>query len=740
MGCVVSGDSSNPRVRKARRPVLNRLAPAMLVLPLVTGCFATPARAQAQYDPQADQRCLQCHAQAHIATLGPAERLSMVGTWLGDGEAPAPADATPLTGDEPETRPGLLVTRDHLMAGPHAQINCIECHTDAARLPHAAKLELQQCATTCHAEASEHYREGEHFRALQAGESLAPTCVTCHGGHDVLRATDRNAPQHRLNRLHLCGDCHEKHVADDGAEKISSYLDSAHARAAKVAGLLFAATCSDCHGAHGVFKSSDPRSPVHREAIPNTCGACHQGVNELYETSIHGKLLAEGDSRGPVCTDCHSAHGIGVASSEFLLDVIYECGQCHETEGPDRDGSRSFYETYRESYHGQVTQLGSMRAARCSDCHGFHTVLPASDPQSMVHPDNLVKTCQNCHPGANASFAEFDPHADCRDGKNYPLLHAVWIYFVVVMSGAFGFFGLHSIFWFARAKWEQLRGRWPKKHATPKTSIRRFTTINRVNHVLVMVTFFGLTATGIPLVFHDRAWAQFLANLFGGVVIAGIWHRVFATMLILNFVIHFAHLGIAFRRRSGSWFDWAFGPNSMVPRWRDATDIFNMFKWFLRGGPHPKFDRWAYWEKFDYWAEIFGSMIIGGSGLMLWFPEIAARIFPGWAFNIAMIVHGYEALLAICFIFTIHFFNAHMRPGKFPVDRVIFTGSLSEEELKHERADEYERLVRTGRLEALRVPTSPAEHGVGLIILAVVAVSIGLTLATLIILGGLGVV
>lgn len=698
------------------------------------------AWAPGQYDSAADQRCMQCHGQAHIAELGPIERLSMVGTWLGEGEAP-PAEPVvgELKGDEPATRPRLLVTRDHLVSGPHAEVNCVGCHADAAQLPHAARLEMQQCATTCHAEASEHYREGEHFKALQRGDAMAPTCVTCHGGHDVLRATDRTAPQHRLNRLHLCGDCHVKHVADDGAEKISSYLESAHARAAKVAGLLYAATCSDCHGAHGVFRSSDPRSPVHREAIPNTCGVCHQGVNELYATSIHGKLLAQGDARGPVCTDCHAAHGIGLASSDFLLDVIYECGACHETAGPDRGKSRSFYETYRESYHGQVTQLGSMRAARCGDCHGFHTVLPASDANSMVHPDNIIATCATCHPGANANFVKFDPHADYRDGERYPLLNGVWIYFIIVMSGAFGFFGLHSILWFARGKWEQIRGRAPKHHGQAKTSIRRFTKINRVNHILVMVTFFGLTATGIPLVFNDRPWAQFLANLFGGVVIAGVWHRVFATMLILNFVLHFVHLTIAFQRRSGSAMDWALGPNSMVPRWRDAVDIMNMFKWFFRGGPVPRLDRWAYWEKFDYWAEIFGSMIIGGSGLLLWFPEIASKFLPGWIFNVAMIVHGYEALLAICFIFTIHFFNAHMRPGKFPVDRVIFTGALSEEELKAERPDEYERLVKTGRLESLRVPTSPAEHGVGLIVFAVVAVSIGVILATLIILGGLGI-
>lgn len=666
----------------------------------------------------------------------------MVGTWLGEGESPVEVVGGELTGSEPATRPGLLVTRTNLLASPHGEVNCVECHTDAAELPHAPKLNVTQCSTACHTEVNKNYHEGEHFRALQAGDELAPSCVTCHGGHEMHRVADRDSAQHPLNRAFLCAECHEKHSNGDGSEdKVKSYLASTHARGVRGAGLIYAATCSDCHGAHGVFHSADVRSPVHRENVPATCGKCHQGVDEEYVKSIHGQLLAKGDARGPVCTDCHSAHGIGSTSSEFVLDVIYECGQCHETEGPDRGKSASFYDTYRSSYHGQVTELGSLRAARCSDCHGFHNVLPASDPQSMVNENNLIATCgqANCHPGANANFVKFDPHADYRDRDRYPVLFGVWVYFIIVMSGAFGFFGLHSILWFLRAHWERIRGRAHGKHEHASTAIRRFTTMNRVNHVLVMITFFGLTATGIPLVFSDRVWAQFMANLFGGVVMAGIWHRVFATMLILNFVLHFIHLTMAFRRRSGSWLTWLFGPNSMVPKWRDVTDAINMFSWFARGGKTPRMDRWAYWEKFDYWAEIFGSAIIGGSGLMLWFPEIASKILPGWIFNVAMIVHGYEALLAICFIFTIHFFNAHVRPGKFPVDRVIFTGSLSETELKEERADEYERLVKTGRLETLRVPTSPAERGIGLVILAVVAVSIGVTLTVLIILGGLGV-
>jgi cytochrome b subunit of formate dehydrogenase len=196
-------------------------------------------------------------------------------------------------------------------------------------------------------------------------------------------------------------------------------------------------------------------------------------------------------------------------------------------------------------------------------------------------------------------------------------------------------------------------------------------------------------------------------------------------------------LGHAFIHRTCSAREWLFGPNSLVPRWKDAKDVVGMLGWFFGRRRPPRLDRWTYWEKFDYWAEVGGSMIIGGSGLLLWFPEIAAKLLPGWSFNIAMIVHGYEALLAIGFIFTIHFFNAHLRPGAFPVDEVIFTGTLPEAELKEQRPEEYARLVESGKLESLRVKAPDPARRPLIVVIAVVSVGFGLLLLGFIIYGGL---
>jgi len=237
---------------------------------------------------------------------------------------------------------------------------------------------------------------------------------------------------------------------------------------------------------------------------------------------------------------------------------------------------------------------------------------------------------------------------------------------------------------------------------------RRFTRLQRIMHAALMLTFVGCALTGLPLLYASEPWAATLAKLFGGFESAGRIHRICATVMIVVFVGHVVDVfarAIA-ERRILSLF---WGSDSMVPQPQDGIDLWRNFKWFVGKGPQPQFDRWTYWEKFDYWAVFWGMFIIGGSGLLLWFPLFFAQLLPGWMFNIASLVHGEEALLAVGFIFTFHFFNGHLRPNKFPMDTVIFTGRVSEHELKTERGVEYARLSRDGRLAAKEAPPPTAE-------------------------------
>jgi cytochrome b subunit of formate dehydrogenase len=217
-----------------------------------------------------------------------------------------------------------------------------------------------------------------------------------------------------------------------------------------------------------------------------------------------------------------------------------------------------------------------------------------------------------------------------------------------------------------------------------------------------------------------------MASILGSFEVAGWLHRLCAIILITVFAVHLYRLGrrLIFHRDFGL----LWGPRSMVPQPRDLSDAVGHVKWFLGLGARPRFDRYTYWEKFDYWAVFWGMGIIGASGLLLWFPVFFANVVPGWFFNIALLVHGEEALLAVGFIFTMHFFNGHLRPEKFPMDRVIFTGRVSLEELEEERPTEYARLKASGGLAALQVP--PPERWLIRLgtVIGTIAVSIGLLL------------
>jgi cytochrome b subunit of formate dehydrogenase len=242
-------------------------------------------------------------------------------------------------------------------------------------------------------------------------------------------------------------------------------------------------------------------------------------------------------------------------------------------------------------------------------------------------------------------------------------------------------------------------------HPTGGRHIRRFGAFNRGLHLALMTSFLGLAATGLPLLFSNAPWAARLSRVFGGFEAAGTLHRVFAVVMITTFVLHVGRLvhRVLIGREPILW-----GPNSMVPQPRDLHEFVAHVRWFVGRGPRPPFDHFTYWEKFDYWAVFWGMAIIGGSGLILWFPGAFAKMLPGQVFSIALLVHGEEALLAAGFIFTIHFFNGHFRPEKFPIDTVIFTGSVPEAEWRDERPGEYERLRRQGRIEPLVVPPPTA--------------------------------
>lgn len=227
----------------------------------------------------------------------------------------------------------------------------------------------------------------------------------------------------------------------------------------------------------------------------------------------------------------------------------------------------------------------------------------------------------------------------------------------------------------------------------------RFTRLNRTLHVLMIVSFISLAVTGMTLKFSYTSWASTLSRMLGGYEAAGSIHRFAAVIMIGVFFTHLIDLVRLKRKESKSWKSLIFGEDSMLPNKQDYLDFVGSIKWFLGLGDRPQYGRWTYWEKFDYFAVFWGVAVIGSTGFMLWFPEIFTLLIPGWMINVATIIHSDEALLATGFIFTVHFFNTHLRPEKFPMDMVVFTGYMPVEELKHDKPKEFEQLVQSGELD-----------------------------------------
>jgi len=576
-------------------------------------------------------------------------------------------------------------------------LDCAACHADVA---FTSPAHPNLACTDCHADVTRaHRREGLpplgdavcgncHRRPIrEVGRSVhdgKATCIDCHGApHETHKVADLASAVSPVNQIRSCGGCH-----DEPASLVDGYLTSVHGKALLLSGLIDAPSCSDCHGAHDIVAADSKKAGTSHFNSPETCGTCHLLLFEDWKAgSAHGLAWQAGED-GPVCTDCHATHQIADPTMPpARLASAGICGECHA----------EFLTTFRDSFHGKANDLGFVGGATCADCHTPHKNLSADDPQSSVHPDNLMSTCGVCHEGVSASLLSFDPHNDASDPDDNFYVYVVWIFMTGLLIGVFSFFGLHDLFWLQRTVVGALKGEFKEEARQNGQYIRRFSKMNIRLHVIIVVTFLLLALTGLPLKFHDTGWAQTLMSLLGGVESSSAIHRAAA---LGTFGYALFHLGNLFfrwlvRRERGLF----WGPNSMVPQPKDIVDIFANFRYFLYLGERPDADRWNYIEKFDYLAVFWGVMIIGLSGLMLWLPMFFMSFLPGWTINAAYVIHSDEALLATGFIFVFHFFHTHLRPESFPMDVVIFTGKLSLKRFKSERPLEYQRLVENNELQ-----------------------------------------
>lgn len=346
---------------------------------------------------------------------------------------------------------GLYVNAKLFDSSVHAALGCAACHSDVKAFPHVPPPKKVVCRK-CHSSIGKRYGQSVHAVVWGKQKLGYAACLNCHGNpHGILAKTNPNSRVYPLNLPRTCGRCHgSSRLAERyGIQNVYKvYIDSIHGFALSREGLLVAATCSSCHGAHRVLSTNNPQSPIYRTNVPATCGKCHAGVEARYLDGVHGKALKAGNDGAPVCTTCHTVHRIAqVQSVKWELKTVATCGNCH----------RKQLRSYRDTFHGQVTALGFVATARCWSCHRSHDILPASDPASSIAPQHLLATCGQCHKGITASFVTYEPHPDPHNRARNPALYYAALFMEALLIFVFVFFGLHTLSWFVRS-WFERRG------------------------------------------------------------------------------------------------------------------------------------------------------------------------------------------------------------------------------------------------------------------------------------------
>lgn len=620
----------------------------------------------------------------------------------------------------------LQVSEEDAHLGIHSNVACAQCHSQVQashERPCETITDRVNCGS-CHEVAQQQYQRGRHGQLFAENDSNAPTCIECHGTHQVRNRKDPQSPTFPLNVPDLCARCHREgekaavRYKGDQHDILPHYNESVHGRGLRKSGLTVTATCADCHTAHRPLPADDPESSVHPSQVASTCARCHHGIASQFLASVHATATPKAGEKLPVCNDCHTAHSITQTEGDtFRMETMDRCGKCHE----------KLAEAYFDTFHGKVSLLGSAKTAKCQDCHGAHDILPSSDPHSRVGPRHVLATCQSCHPDAPQKFTGYLSHATHHDPDKYPWLFYTFWSMTALLVGTFTVFGIHTLLWLPSTIAMRMTHGAPAPLRPGEKQFQRFGRTERISHATLICCFLSLAVTGMTLRFAYTPWAGVVSRTLGGFESCGFIHRLAATVMFGLFSVHVFQLIFRKRRECGSWRELLLGENTMLFTKRDALEFAQSIKWFLKLGPRPQYGRWTYWEKFDYFAVFWGVMVIGSTGLVLWFPEFFTWFLPGWSINVATIIHSDEALLAAGFIFTIHFFNTHLRAEKFPMDTVIFTGRMSVEELKLDKPGEYQRLVERGQLDQHLVDPLPAEVVRRMRLFGWIALSVGIS-------------
>ncbi len=616
-------------------------------------------------------------------------------------------------GNQDSSAPGIRPNEGGIIGGPNANapapppnLQCQGCHAPGKALPYLAGSLFH---TAPHAD----YDRSFHAQAIHNGAKAA-TCLDCHtknGDTTTIRpASDPNSTINRATIAETCGKCHGDKSVMQGSgisdRPFLSYRESVHAQAV-ARGNTRAAVCTDCHNSHDIQPAANAQSSIAKVNIPSTCGKCHQKEAAEFIQSVHGQAVTRGVSRAPVCTDCHGIHNIkmpfdqntATATTAVATDT---CAKCHEGVALTQEFgvASGRVSSYKDSYHGLASQMGSRVVANCASCHGFHNILPSSDPRSMISASNLPQTCGQCHVGAGANFT---------NGK----IHLTSGLVSEVASHDMGVLGtrivrliyLPLIFLVIGGMVVHNALVWRKKVIAKRRQVRNIVRLSpnqRAQHWLLLISFIVLVLSGFALQYSDSWLAWFLGSEF----LRRIIHRIAAVVMILVGTYHLLYLALT--REGRLWV------KDMFPQWKDVKDLVGNFAYYLGVKKEkPKIARFGYAEKAEYWAVVWGTIIMGLTGLMIWFKLGVFVFLPRWWLDIALAIHFYEAVLATLAIIVWHFYHVIFDPDVYPVNFALMDGRVSEDWYKEEHELAYEQMKEHAARDEVKEEKPPDDAGRG---------------------------
>lgn len=592
-----------------------------------------------------------------------------------------------LTEDVNGKQMSLFVDPAALKHSVHGSMfRCVDCHTDVKSLAHEAPPKKVPCAQ-CHAEAQAAYQHSVHAHAA--------TCQDCHGdAHRVLAAAVVQSPVSHANVPATCGRCHgQKFLMESNGQSTQpfvSYQSSVHGRAVQ-GGSQKAAVCTDCHGAHEVLPPNNQRSPINKFNVPATCGKCHTEIADTFMASIHGQGIARGNSLAPSCTDCHGIHSIkthtdpnaAVAEQNVSRDV---CAHCHEGVRLSQEfglpGNR--VSSYMDSYHGLAMQGGSVVAANCSSCHGVHNILPSSDPRSSINRAHLETTCGKCHKGVTQKFTLTRVHLqDGVGGHDIDSIAVRWVrlIYIPLIVLVIGAMALHNlVIW---------RRKLADRRAARAITVTRMTVNQRWQHAVLLTSFIVLVITGFALRFPESWFAHLLGM---SEHLRSVVHRVAGVALIGAGIYHLFYAAAAREGRKLL--------RDLAPRPSDARDAIHAMAYYLRlRKDKPEFGRFNYAEKAEYWALVWGTALMGLTGVMLWAKVWVGNTLARWWVDVATAIHFYEAILATLAILVWHFYQVFFDPDVYPMNSAWLDGKMSKDLYREEHSLDTETLGQAPKEE-----------------------------------------